>query len=179
MAVGLPRLIGAAAARVRAAARLLLGPAAALAVVVALVVCGALPWHLVRVDGDSMLPTLAPGDRLLVGPGTPGRGDLVVAVLPGSDDRVVKRVVAVGGDEVAVADGVLTVGGSPVAEPYADPHGTDGEYAGPTHVPDGAVYLLGDRRGRSVDSRHVGPVPLGAVPGRVLLRLWPAPGALP
>lgn len=176
MAVRLPGLIRAAGTRLRAAARPLLVPAAVGAVLLALLAGGALPWRPARVDGDSMRPTLGDGDRILVAAGPPARGDVVVLGSPAGDGDLVKRVVAVGGDRVALEDGVLVVNGAAVPEPHADPHGTDGEYAGPLPVPPGTVYLLGDRRGSSVDSREFGPVPADAVSGRVVLRLWPAPG---
>lgn len=176
VAVRLPGLIRALAARVRAALRPALVPAVVAAVLLGLLAGGALPYRPARVEGDSMLPTLAPGDRVLVEGGAPARGDVVTAVPPGSDGEVVKRVVAVAGDRVALEDGVLVVNGVAVPEPYADRHGTDGEYAGPLTVPPGSAYLLGDRRGTSVDSRAFGPVPVGDLLGRVVLRVWPGPG---
>jgi signal peptidase I len=60
-----------------------------------------------------------------------------------------------------------------VDEPWVDLESVDGTYFGPVTVPQGEVFVLGDDRDRSVDSRALGPVPLDAVRGRVLTRWWP------
>jgi signal peptidase I len=86
---------------------------------------------------------------------------------------MIKRVAAVGGQTVAIADGVLKVDGKPVPEPYVDRAQVDGTFFGPVRVPPGAVFLLGDQRLGSVDSRSFGPVPVGSIVGRVLFRVWP------
>jgi signal peptidase I len=77
-------------------------------------------------------------------------------------------VVAVGGDRVALEYAVLVVNGRPVSEPYVDHSRIDGTYFGPVTVPAGHVFVLGDNRFGSIDSRVYGPVPLDAVTGRVL-----------
>ena len=58
-------------------------------------------------------------------------------------------------------------------EPALDLAGVDGVYFGPAAVPDDTVFVLGDNRGESVDSRSYGPVPLADIVGRVVVRLWP------
>lgn len=148
----------------------------------------------VQVTSESMTPTLRPDDRVLVlrAPfsGDVHRGDVVVvdgtawerrqpsaaegpprASLEG--EWLVKRAVALSGDSVALEDGSLVVNGSPVDEPWVDLESVDGTYFGPVTVPQGEVFVLGDDRDRSVDSRTLGPVPLDAVRGRVLTRWWP------
>ncbi|MFB7338377.1 signal peptidase I, partial [Streptomyces adustus] len=155
-------------------------PRAALLVVpAALLVAGTFLVEPVRVESTSMEPTLLAGDHLLVDDrayrdAPPGRGDLVV--FDGSDGTLVKRVVAVAGDTVAIEDGVLEVDGRAVEEPAVDPRTVDGMYFGPARVPDGTVFVLGDNRRHSVDSRQFGPVPVTKVTGRVILRWWPRPG---
>jgi signal peptidase I len=129
-----------------------------------------------RVSSGSMSPSYGPGDEVLVGkvgPTTHGgsRGDVVVLRSPPSGELMIKRVVALGGDRVGIEDGVLVVNGCRVAEPYVDRDRVDGTYFGPVRVPRGSVWVLGDARAGSVDSRLFGPVPLHAVVGRVLLRL--------
>lgn len=89
-----------------------------------------------------------------------------------------KRIVAVGGDSVAIEDGVLVVAGSRVDAPWEDSRNLDGVYLGPFVVPADEVFVLGDNRGESVDSRRFGAGPLGAVAGRIVVWLWPAPGAV-
>jgi signal peptidase I len=133
-----------------------------------------------RVDGDSMAPTLHAGDvvlsvrpALLGAVDRTGRGDLVVLADPQGGGRLVKRVVGLPGDVVEIQDAVLRVDGRPVTEPYVDRSRIDGVYYGPVTVPQGSLLVLGDNRGTSVDSRDFGPVPIGSLSGRVLLRLWP------
>lgn len=134
---------------------------------------------------DSMAPTVNPGDRVLaerIDGADVRRGDVVVftdevwAATP-----MVKRVVGVGGDKVACChkDGRLTVNGTPVDEPYVDqgPAAGGKAPASPQEfsatVPQGKIFLLGDERATSLDSRvHLqdagqGSVPLSAVQARV------------
>ena len=142
---------------------------------------GLLPVQPMRVDSDSMTPTVASGDLLLVrhGQGPVARGDVVAVTSPLDDGMLVKRVVGVGGDEVAIEDGVLVVDGTAVCEPAIDPARLDGVWFGPVLVPEGELFLLSDSRDGSVDSRAFGPVPASSLVGTVSARLWPHPGALP
>lgn len=153
----------------------LLGAGAALLVV--LFLAGALPYGTARVGQDSMAPTLRDGDQLWVehSPGTLRRGDLVVVGVPDGSVLLVKRVSAVGGEGVGIEDGVLVVNGIPVVEPSFDQTRIDGEYFGPVSVPPGTVWVLGDNRGESIDSRDLGPLPVDSVLDRVAARLWPSP----
>jgi signal peptidase I len=136
---------------------------------------GVLPFESVRVPSDSMEPTIRTGDHLLLDrrehPVT--AGDIVVVRHDG--DLLVKRVVATGGQTVGLEDGVLVVDGQPRPEPYADLFGQKGVYDGPHTVPPGQLWLLGDRRLTSVDSRSFGPVPVSDVAGRVTFVLLPLP----
>ncbi|MGY1604941.1 signal peptidase I [Geodermatophilus sp. SYSU D00815] len=143
-------------------------------------VTGVLPFQVERVASDSMTPTIGPGDLLLVQHwgGSPGRRDVVVVPDPTSGETLVKRVVAVGGDTVGIEDGVLVVDGTPVCEAAIDPALMDGVFFGPVEVPEGQLFLLGDNRDASVDSRHFGPVPEADVEGLVQGRVWPSPGPL-
>lgn len=154
--------------------------AAGAAVLVVLFVAGLLPVEAARVESDSMVPTVAPGDQLLLehAIGELRRGDLVVLDDPDGSGSLVKRVVALGGDVFAIEDGLVVLNGVQAVEPYADQSRIDGVYVGPLTVPAGQVYVLGDDRGNSVDSREFGPVPAATVIGRVVLRLWPSPGRL-
>jgi signal peptidase I len=131
----------------------------------------------VRVTGASMAPTLRQGDVVVVSKRdqTPGRGDLVTLRSPEDGARVVKRVVGVGGDIVAIRDAVLYVNDVLVAEPYVDHESVDALYYGPVTVQVGSVLVLGDARADSIDSRSYGPVPLRDVTGTVIARLWPRP----
>jgi signal peptidase I len=161
------------AVRAPAGRRFVLVAAVALGVLVVLrtFVVG---WHTVR--ADSMAPTVSDGDHVVVdraGWRLDGlvRGDVVVLRSPADGTALVKRVVALAGDEVRIEDAVLVIDGEAVEEPYVDLEKVDGTFFGPVTVPAGHVFVLGDNRFGSVDSREFGPVRLDAVTGRVLLTL--------
>ena len=132
----------------------------------------------VLTDGHSMEPTLHDGDALVIDRISyrftdPAIGDIVMAVTPDTRESVVKRVVAVGGDSIGIDDGVLVRNGQPVDEPYANDDQMGGYYWGPIVVPAGHVFLLGDNRLESIDSRSYGPVSIDDVEGRYSFRVWP------
>jgi signal peptidase I len=125
-----------------------------------------------------MEPTLHHGDVVVVSRRPPAmadiaRGDLVVFRWHGHGPRTLKRVVGLGGDVLVVRDAVLFVNGERVAEPYVDHTLIDGYYSSTFTVPEGSVFVLGDNRGNSLDSRDYGPVDGSDLTGRVLLRIWP------
>ena len=125
-----------------------------------------------------MVPTLQPGAVLLIDKLTylarePRRGDVVVATDPRNGASIVKRVVAVGGDSVGIENGSLVVNGSSVVEKYIDNDNMGGFYFGPDVVPDGTVFVLGDNRDTSEDSRTFGPIDVDDIDGRVLTTIWP------
>ena len=127
---------------------------------------------------DSMDPTLRAGDSVLAVKfayrlAEPRRGDVVLFEAPDDGAPTIKRVVGVTGDTVAVRDGVLFVNGEKKREGYVDYGMTDSTFLGPTDVPDGHVYLMGDNRMNSLDSRSYGPVPEADILGGVPLRVWP------
>jgi signal peptidase I len=145
-----------------------------------LLVTGLLPVQTIRIPSDSMTPTITPGDHLLLDKRHPAEvavGDVVVVHDPLGDELLVKRVLAVGGDSIGFEDGILVRNGSPVTEPYTTDF-LDGVYYGPDVVPPGMLYLLGDNRFDSIDSRDFGPVPTSSVVGRITGRLFPSPGPL-
>ena len=125
-----------------------------------------------------MLPTVRPGDWLLVrrrGDSTLKRGDIIVhAVEQGDKDEAVKRVVGLPGEEVRLREGVLFIDGEPLHEPYLGglPSGI-GLDDRAWSVDDGAIFVMGDNRSHSTDSRDYGAVGLDSVLGRVVCRVWP------
>lgn len=128
------------------------------------------------VSSTSMEPTLCPGDRVLVNLWDPDLGDLarddLVALRPGrSEVPVVKRVVGLPGDEVAIRDARLYVNDKLVDEPYVDHEAIDSVFYGPVVVPAGSFLVLGDARAVSIDSRAYGPVPAESLIGRIAWRL--------
>lgn len=144
--------------------------ALALAGVVAVVALGrAEVAEPLRVNSDSMTPTLQRGDHVLIEKIRPvRRGDLVAFTSPQDRVLTVKRVVGRAGDRVELRDGALYVNDERIAEPTIDPVRIDGTYLGPVTVPPGQFFVLGDNRANSVDSRSFGPVAAEAVTGRVL-----------
>ncbi|MER5308979.1 signal peptidase I [Streptomyces sp. NPDC002773] len=157
-------------------------------------VWGALLYQPYSVPTDSMTPTIDAGSKILaqrIDGGEVRRGDVVVFTDPlWGNSPMVKRVAAVGGDTVACCDrdGRLTVGGTPVHEPYLRP-GPGGRTVASGQefsvtVPAGNLFLLGDDRHTSLDSRtHIeeagqGSVPRSTVVARVDAVVWPAQGLL-
>jgi signal peptidase I len=144
------------------------------AAVLALVLVRLFVAEPLRVSGDSMAPTLRSGDVVLVQRhASVHSGSLLVLRDPQDGSLVVKRAVATGGQTVEIRDAYLYVDGVALDEPFVDHSRIDGVYFGPATVPAGAVFVLGDSRDGSIDSRVFGPVPVSAVVGRVLVRLWP------
>jgi signal peptidase I len=144
-------------------------------------VAGLLPVQPMRVTSGSMAPTIAVGDLVVVQRSSaPVRHmDVVVVEDPAGDGLLVKRAVALAGDTVGLEDGVLVINGATVCETAVDQSRVDGVYFGPVTVPPGQVFVLGDERGNSIDSRNFGPVRAAAVLGFVRVRLWPSMGPLP
>jgi len=127
------------------------------------------------VDGDSMEPTLRDGDVVVVltqflGAPDVERGDILVFRDP-DGALSLKRVIGLPGDSVAILDAILEVDGRVVPENYVDHSLIDGLYFGPVTVPAGAVFLMGDNRANSVDSRHYGPVQFDRIVGQVVANL--------
>lgn len=139
-------------------------------------------FRVIFVDGESMLPTLQSGDwiaacRLV----EPKRGDIIVTNTDNAyHARLIKRLIAVAGDTVDIDfdTGVVTVNGEALEEPYLqDGKCVRGTVDFPLTVPEGKVFLLGDNRTNSVDSRYeeIGCVDADSIIGPVVLRLLPMP----
>ncbi|MCY3924811.1 MAG: signal peptidase I, partial [bacterium] len=157
----------------------------ALAVVLSLLIRSFVA-HAFHVESGSMEPTLAPGDRILVNKlsDNPSRGDLVVFNRPDGD--LVKRVVALEGETVDFDEGIVKIGDMWLREPYlaagvgtyvrsaipnCDPDAAAD--AGACTVPEGHVFVLGDNRDVSFDSRNFGPVPRADLVGNAAFQFWP------
>ena len=155
-----------------------------------------------QVPTGSMQPTLQPGDRVfvdmsayglripftdvaLVARGVPEPGDVVVFKSPSDGTRLIKRVVAVGGQTVALVDGRLWIDGRPLqwagngdAERIGDRivrldlGNGGGPDILPSRIPDGQVLVLGDHRGSSADGRYFGLVPAEALYAKAVGVYW-------
>jgi signal peptidase I len=177
---GLTRPDRAPSTRRQVVRRLLTAVIVVLVLTVAASVSGLVPLQTLRVESGSMTPTFGPGDLVLVerDPGPVQRRDIVVVRDPQGGEQLVKRVVAVGGDRLRLEDGVLVVDDEPVCEPTIDPDRIDGVFFRTVTVPAGELFLLGDDRRDSVDSRDFGTVAESEVLGLVRARVWPSPGGL-
>jgi signal peptidase I len=132
-----------------------------------------------QVPSESMVPTLQVGDRFMANKfiyrfTEPKRGDIIVfRSVEGGEEDLVKRVVGLPGDEVTVQNGVLSVNGERQEEPYLNKRLPDSGFYGPAKVPEGNVFMMGDNRGNSRDSRFFGPVPLENIEGEAVVSFWP------
>jgi len=129
----------------------------------------------VRVDGYSMNPTLLDGEFVLVNRlayrmGEMQRGDIIVFRSTSSDLDLIKRIIGLPGDEVAVRDGQVLVNGQALNEPYiaAAPN-----YQGYWTVPEGHLFVLGDNRNDSSDSHQWGLLPFDNIVGKAVFIYWP------
>jgi signal peptidase I len=132
-----------------------------------------------RIPSESMVPTLLVGDRVFVNKfiyrfAEPERGDVVVfESVNGGEEDLIKRIVAVAGDEIEVRNGTLLVNGEEQVEPYLNENPPfNGSYE-QTEVPEGNVFVMGDNRANSADSRVFGPLPVENIEGEAFLRFWP------
>jgi signal peptidase I len=142
-----------------------------------------------RIPSDSMVPTLLNGDRVLVNKLSYdlhdiNRGDVVVfnrpdglPASPGEPEDLIKRVIGLPGDELVTRDGDVYVNGRLLTEPYLPEGTTSAGIDEPFVVPDGEVFVMGDNRQNSSDSRVFGPVPADSVVGRAFVVMWP-PGRI-
>lgn len=138
-------------------------------------------FRIVGVSGDSMLPTLEDGNWLAVKAITRNveRGDIVVVTQPNKlNEPLIKRVIAVAGDTVDInfADGTVSINGIKIDEPYiAESTHRSFDTAFPVEVPENCVFLMGDNRNESLDSRStiVGFVDTRYILGKAEFRLYP------
>ena len=136
-----------------------------------------------RVEGQSMAPTLADQDRLIVNKlsyqlGAPQRGDIVMLYYPLDPDKsYVKRVIAEAGDAVRVVDGRVYVNDVPMRDDFVSAEYRSHDDWGPQVIPEGYYFVMGDHRNGSSDSRRWGFVPKKYIIGKVSIRWWPVPHA--
>ncbi|GIN83723.1 signal peptidase I [Heyndrickxia sporothermodurans] len=137
------------------------------------------------VDGSSMMPTLHNGDRMIVNKlGKPQRFDIVVFHAPEKKDYI-KRVIGLPGDKIEYKNDVLYINGKAYKEAYLDQYKKElaegpltedftlKDIIGRDTVPKDELFVMGDNRRFSKDSRHIGTVPIKKVIGDTKLIYWP------
>ena len=131
-----------------------------------------------------MVSTLHEGDRVFVNKLSyrlhdPNRGDVVVLhEISGASERdLIKRVIALPGEEIGMSDCIITIEGQILLEPYLDPAVVTPDNCGknfaPRTVPDDQVFVMGDNRPGSQDSRDLGFIPYEDLVGRAFVVFWP------
>lgn len=170
--------------RLRSIAGLILMVVAVLAITLGLRAFVFVPYE---IPSGSMEETIVPGDMVFSEKVTyytrePSYQDIVTFTDPTRADRtLIKRVIATEGQTVDLVDGNVVVDGQTLSEPYAEGKpsypldytapGVSLEY--PLTVPAGSIWVMGDNRTASQDSRYFGPVPVSSVSGRASMIYWP------
>jgi signal peptidase I len=141
------------------------------------------------VEGESMMPTLQDGNKLVVNKIGYQMGDLhrfdVIVFHANESEDYVKRVIGLPGDKVEYKDDILYINGKKQSEPYLDRYKQEftgdkltgdftlEELTGEKTVPEGKIFVLGDNRRSSMDSRYFGFIDEEQIVGKVNLRYWP------
>lgn len=143
----------------------------------------ALAWEGVMVTSGSMEPLLRKDDytlvdhRVVLG-GTWARGDVIVfespASWPGGEETLVKRVIGLPGETVALSAGQVSIDGAALREDYLL-DAPDPQSMAPFRLGTGEYFVMGDNRNNSSDSRENGPISEERIRGKILMKLWPFP----
>jgi len=156
--------------------------------VILLVTAIALAWFIYTfvlqtfwIPSGSMEPTIQPGDRVLVAKFyyrffEPKPGDVVVFPTPkklrNGEPDLIKRIIATEDMEVVEKKGKMFIDGKEISEPYVRPDSNNANY-GPFIVPRDKLFVMGDNRANSKDSRFIGPIDDGKVIGKAFFTYWP------
>ena len=127
-------------------------------------------------SGPSMQPNLYAGYRVMTEKVSylfhdPRRGDVVLVERPANEGNLIKRVIGLPGETIEVRDGHTYINGQIIDEPWVKNFG--GVSCSPTFIPEGTVFVMGDNRPNSRDSRAIGPVPIDSIIGRGWFVYWP------
>lgn len=153
-------------------------------IITAIVVAWLIKTFLVQpfyIPSSSMEPTLLPGDRVLVSKlshrfGSPAPGNIVVFVAPqvaeAAETDFIKRIIGVPGMKVQEDNGKMMVDGRPKDEPYIRDDNPTASF-GPATVPSGKVFVMGDNRANSKDSRYFGAIDKKTLVGKAFFIYWP------
>lgn len=135
-------------------------------------------FEFVVVDGPSMNPTLQTDERIVIEKvsryfSLPDRGEVVVVHYPNRTENFVKRVIGLPGETLEIRNSIVYINGTPLEEDYVNPVPYP-DY-GPVVVPEDHIFVMGDNRANSSDSRmlSVGAIPADAIVGHGLFVAWP------
>ncbi len=125
-------------------------------------------------------PAATAAERMLLPVGEYQRGDVLVFKYPEDPERdFIKRLIGLPGETIELRQSRVFINGEPIAEPYLDAMRQGGHMPpdiratfGPQVVPEGHLFMMGDNRGDSQDSRYWGPLPVGYVKGRAFVLYW-------
>lgn len=140
------------------------------------IICNLFFFRLAFVFGSSMEPTLCANDCVLIWQFayTPKQGDIVITNRQNAFGQdIVKRVIATEGQTVEISYNDISVNGHKLVEPYLAKDSSPTYIPLSLTVPEGYVFLLGDNRANSKDSRVIGCLPIQSIRGKILLRLFP------
>ena len=132
------------------------------------------------VNKFAFAPSETAGERQLLPIGAYRRGDVIVFKYPEEPERdFIKRVIGLPGETIELRQSQVLIDGAPIDEPYLDSVRQNGHMPldvrgtfGPLLVPDGHLFMMGDNRGDSEDSRYWGPLPMGYVKGKAFVLYW-------
>lgn len=133
-----------------------------------------------EVQNISMQNTLFAGQRLIEDKWSyhfhePRHGDIVIINGPESEVRLIKRVIAVPDDIIDIHNGDVYLNGEKIEEQYVKGQTFAGKVEVPFTVEEGQLFVMGDNREHSLDSRAIGPIARSSIEGRAVFRIWPLP----
>jgi len=135
-------------------------------------------FEFVGIDGPSMEPTLIANETVVINKlvykySMPSRGDVVVCLFPGETDHYVKRVIGLPGETLQIKNGVIYINGKELSKEYYYNDEVPKGNFGPIIIDDDSVFLMGDNRNHSQDSRMLGSLKISDITGKVEFIVWP------
>lgn len=132
--------------------------------------------EIIRVDGPSMEDTLYTDEQLVVTKldyvfGRPERGDIIITKFEDREGLIVKRVMGLPGETIEIKDGNVYINGEKIDDKYATVK--PDEPMEPVEIPEGYVFVMGDNRNNSTDSRVIGPLPMQDIVGVAHFVVYP------